>query len=142
MGINRANWIEDYKKGTSANADKLVREYVATPNKIDAATSASAQKNYEDAMRDAKVLARRVTNLKKVSEADLNAAMQAKGQARYSEGTSAGANKAAARVEPYLVELDRIVPTLPAAGRDGVQNVTNRVIPIVKALQDKKAQIG
>jgi len=142
MPINKANWEADYKAGTSANAGKLVREYTAKTGKLDAATSTAAQKNYEDAMKDPKVLARRVTNLRKLSESDLNAGMAAVGETRYRDGTAASSGKALSHVAPYLDEIDRVVPALPPRGRDGYTNLVNRAGPIVKGLQSLKEKIG
>jgi hypothetical protein len=142
MPINLANWKTDYVAGTSANSEKLVREYTNKTGKIEAATSSTAQKNYEDAMRDPKVLARRVSGLRKLSESDLNAGMTAKGASRYREGTAAAADRAAAAFAPVAAVIDSTVSALPARVRDGYQNLVNRAGPIVKNLQAFKEKGG
>ncbi len=138
MPINKANWLQDYKNGTAANSDKLVRNYTQTPGKLAAATSDSAQRNFEDAMKDPKVLARRQAELKKLSEEDLNRGMAATGASAYREGTSNNAEKAMTAVGKYLDKIDGVLPTLKPRTRDATANVMNRVAPLAKALQDLK----
>ncbi len=138
MPINKSNWLQDYKSGTTANASKLVRNYTQATGKLDAATSSSAQSNYESAMRDPKVLARRNSELKKLSEADLNNGMVQSGESAYRDGTANSAQKAMAAVGPYLDKIDATLPSLKPRTRDAVTNVTNRVAPLAKALQDLK----
>jgi len=138
MPIDRSKWKERYVEGTSRSGDKLVENYVATPDKVARMASDSAQGNFESAMKDPKVLKRRQTKLRQLSEGDLNEAMRAKGSIRYAEGTAAGADKALERVEPYLSVIDSEVSKLPPRTRDAYQNVMKRVAPIAVALQKKK----
>jgi len=140
LKIDRTAWKEDYLSGARARVDKLVREY----KKVDiiaAATTDQAQSNYEEAMSDPKVLARRNTALKKLSSADLHAKMDTLGRRRYPEGVEANVDKASRNVEPYLAELERIVPGMKPRTRDPVENVTNRVVPIAKGLRDLRDRI-
>ncbi len=138
MPIDRSRWKENYETGTARSGEKLVDNYVARGGKAAAMSSDSAQKNFEAAMTDKKVLQRRQAKLKKVTEEDLNEAMRIKGSARYVEGTAAGVDKAAANVEPFLAEIDRTVASLKPRTRDAYQNVVNRVAPIAVNLQKKK----
>jgi len=138
MPIDRSKWKENYETGTARSGDKLVDNYVAKSGKVAAMSSDSAQKNYESAMKDSKVLQRRQAKLKKLSDEDLNEAMRIKGSARYVEGTAASIDKAAANVEPFLSIIDSEVSKLKPRTRDAYQNVVNRVAPIAVALQKKK----
>jgi hypothetical protein len=138
MPIDRSKWKENYETGTARSGGKLVDNYIAKSGKAAAMASDSAQKNFEAAMTDKKVLQRRQLKLKKVSEEDLNEAMRVKGSARYVEGTAAGVDKAAANVEPFLGIIDSEVAKLKPRTRDAYTNVVNRVAPIAVALQKKK----
>lgn len=142
MTINKSNWLQDYKNGTAANSDKLVRNYTQATGKLAAATSDAAQKNFEDAMKDPRVLARRNAELKKLTEADLNKGMEATGASAYREGTTNNAEKALSRVGPYLDEIDTIKTSLKPRTRDAAQNVNNRVLPLATGLAAKKARGG
>jgi len=134
--------LDEYKNRAPASADKLVRKYQAATGKLDAARSPDAQASYEEAMRDPAVLKRRQTNLGKLSEADLNNAMQAKGGSAYAAGTAAGADKWAKNVAPYFGEIDRIKAKLPRRTRDPAANVQSRVTPFAKGLSDMKKKQG
>lgn len=139
IDVNAAR--EEYESRAGQSADKLVRKFTAATGKVEKARSPAAQKAYEDAMRDPKVLARRQKALGKVTEAEVNEAMQRKGASAYAAGVAAGADKWGRNVAPYMSELDRTVASLPARTRDPVQNVMGRVAPIAKnlnALKDKQ----
>ena len=141
MAIDKAKWKDKYERNTAAATGDLVDGYVARTDKVAKMSSDTAQANYEAAMRDKKVLERRQSKLKGLSESDLNEAMRTKGAARYAEGTAASADKALANVEPYLDEIDKIVSTMKPRTRDPMQNVTNRVGPLavgLRALKDRK----
>jgi len=141
MAIDRAKWKDKYTRNTAAATGDLVDGYVARTDKVTRMASDDAQKNFEDAMRDAAVLKRRQSKLKKLSESDLNDAMRTKGATRYAEGTAASADKALANVEPYLAELETIVTKLPARTRDPRKNVMDRVVPIAVGLSEKKRRM-
>ncbi len=138
MPIDRSKWKENYETGTARSGEKLVENYIAKSGKVAAMASDSAQKNYEAAMKDSKVLQRRQAKLRKMSDEDLNESMRIKGSARYVEGTAASLDKAAANVEPFLSVIDSEVAKLKPRTRDAYQNVVNRVAPIAVALQKKK----
>ena len=142
MAIDKSKWKEKYERNTAAATGDLVDGYVARTDKVARMSSDTAQSNYEAAMRDKKVLERRQSKLKGLSESDLNEAMRTKGAARYAEGTAASADKALANVEPYLDEIDKIVSTMKPRTRDPMQNVTNRVGPLAVGLRAKKDRMG
>ena len=142
MAIDVSSAAADYKTGTASKADKLVRKYTQKTGKLDAAKSPAAQALYVQKMSDPAVLARRVQNLNKVSEADMNAAMQNKGRAAYANGTANSGDKWARNFTPYASVLDSTVANLPARTTDVSTNISNRVVPVAVALSDKKKEIG
>ena len=141
MAIDKDAWKRKYTERTAVASGDLVRGYVARTDKVARMASDDAQTNYEAAMRDAGVLKRRQSKLKKLSESDLNEAMETKGAARYAEGTAAAADKALANVTPYLDEIDKIVGTMKPRGRDPRTNVMERVVPLAVGLADKKKRM-
>lgn len=141
MAIDRAKWKDKYTRNTAAATGDLVDGYIARTDKVARMASDDAQRNFEDAMRDAAVLKRRQSKLKKLTESDLNEAMRTKGATRYAEGTAAASDKALENVEPYLTELDSIVAKLPPRTRDPRKNVMDRVIPIAVGLSEKKKRM-
>jgi len=141
MPVSKDEWKAEYVARARAAADKLVKRYVARRDKLARMTSDEAQKNYEEAMRDPAVLKRRLIKLKKLTEEDLNRAMERKGAAAYSVGVEAAADKAADNVAPYLEELDRLLATLPPRTRDPMQNLMRRAGHIVKGLSDLKKRL-
>jgi len=141
MAIDRAKWKDKYTRNTAAATGDLVDGYVARTDKVARMASDDAQKNFEEAMRDAAVLKRRQSKLKKLDESTLNEAMRTKGATRYAEGTAASADKALANVEPFLAELDTIVAKLPPRSRDPRKNVMDRVVPIAVGLSEKKKRM-
>lgn len=132
----------EYASRTSASSQKLVRRYVNKTGKLEAAASDHAQKNYISGVTDPEAQKRRQTNLRKLSESELNAAMEAKGGSAYAAGTSAAQDKWAKNVTPYLENADKIVASLPPRSRDPIANVNNRLIPLVKAQSDLKKKLG
>lgn len=138
MAIDKEAWKRKYTERTAVATGDLVDGYVRRTDKVAKMSSDTAQKNYEDAMRDPAVLKRRQGKLKKLSEADLNEAMITKGAARYAEGTAASADKALDNVTPYLDEIDKIVPAMKARSRDPRANVMERVVPLAVGLSELK----
>jgi len=141
MPIDVTQAGKDFVEGARAKSAKLVRNYTAKTGKIAAATSAEAQKNFEDAMKDPLVLKLRVKRLKELTDADLNARMEAVGAAHFEEGVGAAETKYTSHVDPYAKELDRILPTLKAKTRDARSNVANRVTPLAVGLQNYKKKV-
>ena len=142
MPIDKTAWLEDYKSGARLRSDKWLNNYKATPDKLAKAASDDAQKLYEDQMKDPKVLKRRQSKLKKLSESDLNAAADAAGSTAYATGVEAKAGKALKNVSIYLDEIDRLKPTMPKRTTDPMSNLTNRAGHFVKGLSElKKRQV-
>lgn len=139
MAIDRAKARQRYVSGASANAEKLVENYIAQPGKLDAAKSEQAEKNFAEQM--AKVVASKARQkaLGRLSEQDLNAGMQAKGASAYRAGTAAAENDWASEVEPHLATLDNL--KLPARTSDPMQNIDNRVKGVARALIDTKKRV-
>lgn len=140
IDVNEAG--SEYRNGTAGAGDKLVRKYVKRTDKLAKSTSPEAQANYVAGVTNADNQRRRLTKLKQLSEADLNSAMEQKGAAAYSAGTSAGADKFAKNFAPYAAVIDNTVNALKPRTQDAVSNVMNRVAPLAKALADKKKASG
>ena len=141
MAIDKDEWKRKYTERTAVAGTDLVKGYTARTDKVKRMASDDAQTNFESAMKDPAVLKRRQAKLKKLSEADLNEAMEKKGAARYAEGTAAAADKALANVTPFLEEIDKTVASLPPRTRDPRANVMNRVVPLAVNLNEKKKKM-
>jgi hypothetical protein len=142
MGIDMNEWVDEYQSGTAQASDKLVRRYIRRTDKLARASSEDAEKNYAAGVNEAVARKTRQKKLKQLSESDLNAGMEAKGAAAYSAGTAASANKAARGFAPYASVIDSTVSKLPPRTQDGMTNLTQRAGAVVKALIDKKKQLG
>jgi len=143
MPIDVSAAKSDWQSGAKAKVDKLVRKYTGRTDKIAKATSDAAQKAYVEGVTDPTSQKLRLIKLKKLSDSDLNAAMEAKGRVAYPAGVDAGVDKYGTEVAPYFSEIDAIVPRLKPRTRDARTNVTERVIPLAVGLQNKKkALIG
>jgi len=139
MAIDRTKAKERYVSGASANAEKLVENYVAQPGKLDAAKSDQAEKNFAEGVSKAVSTKSRQKALGRLTEQDLNTAMLAKGASSYRTGTSAAKDTWAEEVEPHLATLDNL--KLPARTTDPMQNIDNRVKGVAKALIETKKRV-
>jgi len=142
ISIDRTAAKDNYKTGAANNADKLVKNYVATPGKVDAARSDAAEKLYAEQVQKAIAAKSRQNALKNVSESDMNAAMMRSGATNYRSGTANGADKQAKNVEPYYAALDGLDGKYPARTGDPMANLMNRAGMVVKTLSDLKKRIG
>ncbi len=142
ISIDRTAAKDNYKTGASNNADKLVKNYVATTGKVDAARSDSAEKLFAEKMQQVIANKSRQKGLANVSEAEMNAAMTKSGAQNYRSGTTNNADKQAKNVEPYYAALDSLEGKYPARTADGMTNLTQRAGLVVKTLQDLKKRIG
>ena len=140
MAIDRAKFKERYVAGASANAEKLVENYTKKAGKLDAAKSPQAETNWAASVQRAIAEKSRQKGLNKVTEADMNNAMTAKGGTNYRTGTAAAGDKTLARAEPFLATLDNL--TLPARTVDPMQNIDNRVKGVARALIETKKRVG
>ncbi len=98
--------------------------------------SLAGQNLYEEQMRNAEVLSRRAKGLEKVSDQDWKSKASSLGTTRIAAGMQAGAQKQADNYEPFAEALRSV--ELPARTSDPVQNVQNRVIPVVMAQVNAK----
>ena len=138
MPIDTEEAKRDWQSGAKAKVDKLIRKYTAKTGKIAAATSPEAQKAYVAGVTDPVSQKLRLVRLKELSDADLNAAMEAKAPVAYPAGVDASVDKYSRHVDPYFKEIDAILPKLKKRTRDARVNVMERVIPIAVGLQNKK----
>jgi hypothetical protein len=91
---------------------------------------------YEEQMRNQEVLSRRARGLEKVSETDWKNKATSLGVTRIAAGMQAGAQKQADNYEATAEALRAV--ELPARVADPVQNIQNRVVPIVLAAVNSK----
>jgi len=142
MSIDRTAAKANYISGASNNAEKLVTNYTRKTGKLDAAKSAGAEALWSAKIQAAIANKSRIKGLERVSESEMNAAMQASGAANYRSGTSRSADKQAKNVEPYLAALDGLEGKYPARTADPMANLTNRAGLVVKTLSELKKRIG
>lgn len=142
MGIDRNAAKQNYVSGASNNAEKLVQNYIKQPGKLDAAKSDAAEKLYADKVAQAIANRSRQKGLNKVSESDMNAAMQATGAQNYRSGTARSSDKQAKNVEPYYAALDALEGKLPARTSDPMANLMNRAGAVVKTMVETKKRVG
>ncbi len=142
MAIDRTAAKANYISGASANADKLVKNYIATPGKLDAARSESAERLYAEKVQQAIANKSRQKALGKVNESDMNAKMSAVGATNYRSGTRDNADKQAKNVEPFYAGLDGLTGKYPARTADPMANIDNRVKLVAKTLIEIKKRLG
>lgn len=142
MAIDITAAKSEYRNRTAGASQKLVDRFKAAPNKVARGSSDAAQRAYQAAMADPKVIARRQKNLAKLTDEELNRAMELKGASAYSAGTAAATDKWERNITPYIQEIDRIVATLPERTRDVNQNVDRRLKPLATGLRAKKDALG
>jgi len=138
MPIDVTQAGSDWVSGSKAKTEKMIRNYKAKTGKIAAATSDDAQKAYVAGVTDPVSQKLRVTRLKELSDSDLDTAMESKGRTAHPSGVDAAESKYTKHVDPYMREIDAIVPKLKPRSRDAATNVTNRVTPLAVGLQNKK----
>lgn len=141
MPIDRKTFEEDYLAGTSANADKLVRNYVKRTGKLDAAASDDAEALYAEKLQAAIARKARQKGLRRISEADMNAGMEATGASAYRAKTRSKVGKMMTNVEPYLDALDDLEGRLPPRTADRMANLMNRAGMVVQTLGDLKDKL-
>lgn len=142
MTIDRQAAKANFVQGASNNAEKLVNNYTRRSGKLDAAKSDQAEQLYAAKVQQAVANKSRQKGLNKVTESEMNAAMQATGAGNYRSGTQRSADKQAKNVEPYYAALDSLEGKYPARTADPMANLTNRAGLVVKTLSDLKKRIG
>ena len=136
--IDMAKWEKKYKVNAMAAGKEWEEGFLAATGIAAAASSDEAQRLYEEKMNDPDVLSRRQRELAKLSDEDFKRAVRQGGSGLYTKGISAKADKAAKGFAPYAEVINNAVAALPAKVADPEQNVLNRVLPVVKALAEKK----
>lgn len=135
--IDIGEWKVAYKKGAVGAGEKWKSNFLATSGVAAAASSEEAQNNYVEKMSDPGVLAKRQKRLQGLTDEDFKRPVREGGASLYTRGVSAKVDKAAEGFAPYASVINDVVATLPARTTDPVENVNNRVLPIVMALYDK-----
>jgi len=141
MAIDRKAFKDDYVRGTSANADKLVRNYTKKTGKLDAAKSDAAEALYAEKIQRAVDKKLRQKALGRLTEDDLNKGMERSGATNFRAGTAAKADKMLDNVEPYLSALDGLEGKYPPRSADRMQNLINRAGLVVETLGAVKDRI-
>jgi len=93
MPIDLEQATTEWQAGAKAKVDKLIRKYTARTDKIARATSDEAQRAYVEGVTDPISHKLRLARLKELTDADLNAAMEAKGRVAYPAGIDAAVDK-------------------------------------------------
>lgn len=141
MPIDRSAFKDDYVRGTSANADKLVKNYTRKTGKLDAAASDEAEALYAEKIQRAISKKSRQKGLNRITEADMNKGMEATGAAAYRNKTAAKVDKMMTNVEPYLDALDGLEGRLPPRTADRMANLMNRAGMVVETLGNLKDKL-
>jgi hypothetical protein len=143
MPIDVSAAAEDYVSGAKAKVDKLIRKYTARTDILDKATSKEAEDAFKARVATDLALAKRRAHLKDLSVSELHDAMRKAAPVTYPAGVEGAKGRYQKRVDPFMKELDSIVPKLPARTADARSNVVSRVVPIAVGLQNKaKAVYG
>jgi len=143
MPIDVTAAAEDYVAGAKAKVDKLIRKYTARTDILDRAVSPEAERAFKERVVSDLALAKRRAHLKDLTVAELHEAMRKAAPVTYPAGVEGAKERYRRRVEPFMKELDAIVPKLPPKTADARTNVLNRVVPIAVGLQNKaKAVYG
>lgn len=95
------------------------------------AAALGGQQLYEERMRDPQVLGKRARSLEKVNEQDWKNKASTIGSTRIAAGMQANSQKQADNYEPIAEALRGV--SLPTRSADPMQNIDNRVKPIVQA---------
>lgn len=133
-----AEWEAAYKAGATAKGSKWQTNFLGATGIAAAAASDTAQATYDRKMSDPAVRKVRQIKLKGLSDADFQNPVRVGGSGLYTAGVNAKSAKASKGVAPYLDEIARILPTLPAKTDDPMTNLTQRAGPIVTGLHAKK----
>jgi len=124
--------IEKNYKGAASTAAARYKE--AIPRVTWQAESIEGQDLYEERMMDPAVLARRATEIAKVSDTEFRKALLEKGAPVIASRMSAAAPKMAAGYAPIRSALEGL--TLPARVADPMANIDARLKPVVQTMID------
>jgi hypothetical protein len=128
---SRAIREANYRAAIPGVAAKYKNAVQATTGVIEAAKA--GQGLYVERMTDSNVLARRLSGLNKVTDADWQNGAANKGASRIGPGMEAAASKQAANYDPIAQALEAV--SLPPRTSDANTNIDNRVKPIVAAMK-------
>lgn len=135
--------VEWFEKGAKAKVEKLIQKYTKRTDILDRAVSKEAEDAFKSNVVSDLAIAKRRAHLKDLSIDELHEAMRKKAPVTYPAGIEASKERYKRRVTPFLEEIDKIRPKLPARTADARSNVINRVVPIAVGLQNKaKALYG
>lgn len=95
---------------------------------------------YVQQMQNPEVLNRRASGIAKVSDSEFKRALREKGAPVIAGRMTAASGKMAQNFAPYRAALEGV--SLPPRSADPMQNVDNRVKPIVQAMVDTKKSMG
>ena len=133
---SRATIEANYRNSSSIAATRY-RESISGVQWNQAAKDGQAL--YVQRMQDPEILSRREKGINKVSDSDFQKALLEKGAPVIGGRMSAAAGKMASGFDPYRTALESL--TLPARTGDAMQNIDNRLKPVVQKMVDtKKAQ--
>jgi len=136
--IDLAEWEAEYKAGTRAKADKLVRRFKRATGIMAAATTDEAMKRWVEHVVSDIAQAVRKAKMAAITDAELHRLMEEVGRSAYIAKTAAKAAAARAGFADYAREIEAVLPELPPREIDAETNVINRVVPIAKRLQELK----
>lgn len=102
--------------------------------------SEGGQDLYVQRMQDPNVLARRLSGIQNVSDTEFRNAVITKGAPVLQSRMAAAGPKWGTRWSPFRTALEGL--TLPARVADPMQNIDNRLKPVVQTMIDTKEQIS
>lgn len=129
---DKATRMKNYQASTSAVPAKYGAGIQRTTDWKE--KSISGQALYEEQMRKADVLARRTAGLEKVSNDQWRNKANTLGVQRIAAGMMEGAQRQADNYEPVAQALRSL--SLPDRTSDAMQNIDNRVKPVVMAAKN------
>ena len=124
--------IEKNYKGAAGTAASRYRD--AIPGIVWQADAIEGQSLYEAKMMDPSVLARRATEIAKVSDSSFREALTTKGAPVLASRMTAAAGKMASGYAPIRSALEAL--TLVPREADPMANIDNRLKPVVQAMID------
>lgn len=134
--------LDEAKRRYSGSTSVVTDRYRAGVQAADwktKASSSSAEELWKQKLQDAMSKNRRQKGIERVSNEEWRTKAINKGAGRIAEGMRQGADDWAREFAPYHSALQSL--DLPDRVADPMQNVTNRVGAVVKAMVDKKREL-
>jgi hypothetical protein len=140
MPINVQQASQNWVQGASSQlANQKYAQNTSGKGQLQKERSAQAENSYAAGVQAAVQNGTRLRAVQAQDPSKYERMIQAKGIQNRAAGVQAvGANGWAAGFSPYAPIIDQVVAGLPAKTPDGVQNVMNRTVPLVQALQNAK----